>query len=294
MTSTSLGPFVAESLPCSLAGDNQRPLGAVSCEGVPPRAGGTASTVSTSSFGSPLASSAAAHREGNWGTPPEEGGGAYVSIRGAVIEQDFLGTQEGRFLPSCVRSASSERLYRELPFQDGGTTNSKGAVTEGRLAMHNGPEGCLSLSGCGSGAQEVPSVCVGREDPPIYLSSFQSFQCSKGIHKAPLDSDGIVALSGPQVRDLPGRSAADVSSERPPEMKGAGNSLPVRELGILHQPGQIPTISSTGTAVPRVCGRLPGNVTAVTSGQTVPSNRELQDYVTTRSPVSKRPGYWVC
>jgi len=40
----------SELLPCSLAGDNQRPLGAESCEGVPPRAGGTASTVSTSSF----------------------------------------------------------------------------------------------------------------------------------------------------------------------------------------------------------------------------------------------------
>jgi len=154
--------------------------------------------------------------------------------------------------------------------------------------MHDGPEVCLPFSSGSSGAQEVPLVCVGREGPPIYLSSFQSFQCSKGIHKAPSASDGIVASSEPQVSDIPGRSATDVSSERPPEMQGAGNSLTVREPGILDQPRQIPIIYSTGTAVPRVCGRLPGNVTVVNLGQTVLSNRELQDYVTTRSPVSKR------
>ena len=134
----------------------------------------------------------------------KKAGGACVSIRGLVFKQDFLGAQEGQFLPSSDQSASSESLHREIPFKDRGTTGGEGTITKGRLAMHDGLKGRLPVSSSGSGAQEVPSVCVGSEDSPIYPSSFRFFQYSKGIHRAPSASDGTIASSKPPISDLTG------------------------------------------------------------------------------------------
>lgn len=124
---------------------------------------------------------------------------------------------------------------------------SEGAAAARRLVEYSGLEGCLPVCLGSKGAQEVPEICLGKQDLRVHQPTLWSLQCTKSVHKAPSPSHGTSKKTGTQIGNLSGQSAAAGPGERTINVPGSSDCRSVGAAGVYGELGEIPVDpNSTG------------------------------------------------
>ncbi len=121
-----------------------------------------------------------------------------------VKQSDLPGSKE-RWIPTPSHQLeTTERMGNETEVQDGRLKSS-----EGRLDGLHRFERCLLISTGAARAQEIPSVCVEKDDIRVPVPTLRLEQCSQSIHKTAETSDGPPQETRHPKSNIPGRHATD-------------------------------------------------------------------------------------
>jgi len=85
------------------------------------------------------------------------------------VSQIFLVPKKDGSYQPVFNLRPLNRFIENAHFQDGGTASGEGIAPEGRLAVHNGPQGCLPVSGSSPRSQEAPHIHLGRQDLLVHM-----------------------------------------------------------------------------------------------------------------------------
>ena len=125
------------------------------------------------------------------------------------VYQSYLpGPQEGRVTQTRGKLETTEPFCGKVQVQDGGGKDAERPDQEERLDDLHRSQGGLPIGADRGERQEVPQVCVGRQDVRVSVSPLRALQCTANLHQTIEAGDGPSQEERSAEHDFPGRHAA--------------------------------------------------------------------------------------